>query len=353
MKLKEEKMETVDVFEKYQVYIGEGLLERLTEIIDLEKFSKVVVITDEKIPQEFLNQFEKISLPAGEETKNIKTVQVIWEKMLELGCDRKTLVINLGGGVVGDMGGFAASTFMRGVQFLQVPTTLLAAVDASVGGKVGIDFAGVKNLIGSFNQPIGVIVDVDTFKTLPDREFISGFGEIIKHGLVANQEYFIKVTRKKPREFSEKELIEIIKRSCEIKAKIISEDEQESGSRKLLNFGHTIGHAIESLSLETNSPLLHGEAVSIGIIAEAKISERMGLLNEGEFLEIEKAFNNAGLPTRYQTGDLDKVFRLLSKDKKSEAGIINWTLIKRIGEAVIDQQVQDGFVKSAIQYISK
>lgn len=346
-------METVSVFGKYQVLIGEGLLGKIAEIVEIGNFSKVVVITDERIPQAFLSEFEKIIIPSGENNKNIKTVQLIWKKMLELGCDRKTLVINLGGGVIGDMGGFAASCYMRGVKFLQVPTTLLSAVDASVGGKVGIDFGGVKNLVGSFQQPIGVIVDVDTFQSLPDREFISGFGEIIKHGIIADADYFQKVTSKKPREFSKQELIEIIKRSCEIKAQIIADDEKESGSRKLLNFGHTIGHAIESLSLETDQPLLHGEAVSIGMTAEAKISQGLGLINNEDLERIKEVLDNAGLPTSYKAEDSEKIIELISKDKKSEAGNVNWTLIEGIGDAAIDQQVGEDQIKTALQYISK
>lgn len=346
-------METVNVFEKYQVYIGEGLLGKIAEIVEIGNFSKVVVITDERIPQAFLSEFEKIIIPSGENNKNIETVQLIWKKMLELGCDRKSLVINLGGGVVGDMGGFAASCYMRGVKFLQVPTTLLSAVDASVGGKVGIDFGGVKNLVGSFQQPIGVIVDVDTFQSLPDREFRSGFGEIIKHGIIGDANYFQKVISKKPREFSKQELIEIIKRSCEIKAQIIANDEKESGSRKLLNFGHTIGHAIESLSLETDKPLLHGEAISIGMMAEAKISQGLGFINNEDLERIKEVLDNAGLPTSYQAEDSEKIIELISKDKKSEAGKVNWTLIEGIGDAAIDQQVGEDQIKTALQYISK
>src|SRR3989344_960549 len=345
-------METVNILDKYKVYIGGGLIGKIKEIIDVSRFSKLVVITDEKLPQNYLNGFEKIIVASGENNKTIEIVQEIWRKMLDLKCDRKTLIINLGGGVIGDMGGFAASCYMRGVKFLQVPTTLLSAVDASVGGKVGINFEGVKNLIGSFNQPIGVIVDVDTFISLPDREFISGFGEIIKHGIIADEAYFEKVISKKPREFSKEELIQIIKRSCEIKAEIISSDEQESGNRKLLNFGHTVGHAIESNSFSSTNPLLHGEAVSIGMIAEAKISLELGLINSEQFQEIKKGLENSGLPTKYKIAESEKITGLISKDKKSEAGTVNWTLIREIGEAVINQKVDMSLVKTALLEIS-
>lgn len=346
-------METVNIFGKYQVYIGSGIIKNISGIIDIKKYSKVVVITDDNVPESYLKEFKKIIVPSGEQNKNIETVKTIWAEMLKLGCDRKTLVINLGGGGIGDMGGFAASCYMRGVKFLQVSTTLLSAVDASVGGKLGVDFGSVKNLIGLFSQPIGVIVDVDTFESLPDREFISGFGEIIKHGIIADSEYFKTVTSKKPHEFSKVELIEIIKKSCEIKAKIISEDEKEAGNRKLLNFGHTIGHAIEGYSLETSAPLLHGEAVSIGMVAEAEISKELGLVDESDVEKIKEVLVKAGLPISYKIENFEKFSRLLSKDKKAESGKINWTLIKGFGEAAINQEVSEDLIKRSLRYISK
>lgn len=344
-------MEVVDIF-KYKIFIGENILNDLSEIIDLKNYSKVIVIADSKIPENILSDYERIVIPSGEENKNIETVQTIWKELLDRKADRKTLVINLGGGVIGDMGGFAAATYMRGINFLQIPTTLLSAVDASVGGKLGIDFSGIKNIIGSFNQPIGVIIDTKTFDTLPEREFISGFGEIIKHGIIANLNYYKKVTAKPPRNFSSEELIDIIKESVSIKSHIVSGDEKESGKRKLLNFGHTIGHAIESFSLVTDTPLLHGEAVSIGMVAEAKISEQMGLITENEVVKIRSAIENAGLPVTYQVTDKEQVISLLARDKKSEGGKINWTLIKKIGEAVIDQDVSPEHVLVALEYIS-
>jgi 3-dehydroquinate synthase len=344
-------METVNILNKYQVYIGSKIIADLSNFLSLDSYSKIIVIADEKVPNTFLKSYPKILISSGEINKNIDTVQIIWQRLLDLGADRKTLVINLGGGVIGDMGGFAASTYMRGIEFLQIPTTLLSAVDASVGGKVGIDFQGVKNLIGSFNQPIGVVIDVETFQSLPEREFISGFGEIIKHGIIADEPYFKLVTSKKPQDFSDLELIEIIKRSCQIKAQIISSDEKELGSRKLLNFAHTIGHALESASLTTGSPLLHGEAVSIGMIAEAKLAQELGLINENVLEEIKKALVSAGLPVKTSLTDIDLLISLISKDKKSDGGKINWTLIKGIGEAVINQTVDEQKVRTALAFI--
>lgn len=346
-------MRTVNVLGKYKVYIGSGLTGSIFELLQVKNYSKVIVITDANLPEKYLNNFEKIIVPSGEANKSIGTAQIIWRELLRLKTDRKSLILNLGGGVIGDMGGFAASCYMRGVKFVQIPTTLLSAVDASVGGKVGVDFAGVKNLIGSFNQPEAVIIDTDTFKSLPDREFISGFGEIIKHGLICDPNYYNFVTSKKPRDFSEEELIEIIAKSCEIKAGIISSDEKESGNRKLLNFGHTIGHALESLSLDSDDYLLHGEAVSIGMVAEAKASVLSGILKEAVLENIEKALLNAGLPIRRKITDLEKVRELISNDKKSDKGQIKWTLLKGLGEATIDQDLSPEILRNSLKYISE
>lgn len=356
-------METVNILSKYKqsftsynVYIGSGILKDVSEIFNLDNFSKVIVITDKNIPAKYLGQFEKIFIPSGEQFKNIETVELIWKKMLSLGCDRKSLVINLGGGVTGDMGGFAASCYMRGIDFIQIPTTLLAQVDASVGGKVAVNFSGIKNLIGSFNQPKMVIIDVDTLDSLPDREFISGFGEIIKHGIIADKEYFNFVTSKKPREFNKEELIKIIKTSCEIKSKIIGKDLTEKDARKLVNFAHTIGHALESISLETDNPLLHGEAVSIGTVIEGKISQLKGMLSSEDLETIIEALDNTGLPTKIESKKYkkEKVLKKIHTDKKSIKGVVQWTLIEAIGErAKINQEVEDETVIKALQFISK
>ncbi|HSA84312.1 MAG TPA: 3-dehydroquinate synthase, partial [Patescibacteria group bacterium] len=265
---------------QYPILIGNELIGNLTNHIDINNYSRIFIVTDNIVAPLFLKKLLQtlpegtaaITLSSGEKEKNIVTVGKIWSAMKENNLDRKSLVINLGGGVIGDMGGFAASTYMRGIDFLQIPTTLLSQIDASVGGKTGVDFAGIKNLVGSFQQPIGVIIDTQTLKTLPKREFLSGFGEMIKHGLIADKTYFELVTSKQPQSFSQEELINLIARSCEIKKTIVEQDETENGLRKLLNFGHTIGHAIESLSLETEMPLLHGEAVAIGMVAEAKVA---------------------------------------------------------------------------------
>ena len=338
----------IRVLNCYDIFVGSALIPKISHLVNTEKYSGIIIITDSVVEKhcfpEFKKSFpkvEKIVISPGERAKNIETVKKIWQKLLTYGCDRKSLIINLGGGIILDIGGFAAATYMRGVDFIQIPTTLLSQVDASIGGKVAVNFAGVKNLIGSFNQPVAVFCDINFLSTLPDREFISGFAEVIKHGLIANKKYFDFVTSKKPREFSKKDLVEIILGSVKIKAAIVNEDEKEAGQRRLLNFGHTIGHAIEALSQDTDSPLLHGEAISIGMVVEAKISG-VGVS------KIKKALANAGLPVDLPDFPREAVLAKIKTDKKSEKGKINWTLITGIGKAVINQPVNSQTIKKAL-----
>lgn len=345
----------------YPIIIGEGLLEISDSYFDFAKYSSITIITGHDIPEKWLNKLTKslpakthiIKIPAGEKSKNINTVIDIWNKLQQFGMDRKSLVINLGGGVICDLGGFAASTFLRGIDFLQIPTTVLAQVDASVGGKVGFNFNNIKNYIGLFRQPIGVIVDVETLSTLPKRVFEQGFGEIIKHGLIADKEYFDLVTSKKPSEFNTSELTQIFAKSIEIKTNIVQADEREQGIRRLINFGHTIGHALESLSFDTKNPLLHGEAVHLGMIVETKISEMLNILDKNEASRIIKSLSATGLPVQIPQMDINKILEKLKLDKKSVKKEINWTLLKSKGEAVINQKVDDNIVKSAIKLIFK
>lgn len=338
------------------IKIGKGILSQLPKIINLKKYSKVFLIIDTMVNENLAKKFEaifsrncgKLILQGGEQAKTIETVQKIWKALLDFNCDRKSLVINIGGGTIGDVGGFAASTYMRGMDFIQIPTTLLAQVDASVGGKVGINFANIKNLIGTFQQPIAVIIDVELLSTLSKREYISGFAEIIKHGAIADKKYFQLITSKKPQDFSQDELVKIIKTSCQIKSDIVDDDEKESGPRKILNFGHTIGHAIEALSQKTNNPLLHGEAISIGMIAEGKISRALGLLSNEEYKILEQAITKAGLPTKIPPLSTKRILAKIESDKKNEGGRVYWTLLKSIGEAVYNQPVDDQVVRKVL-----
>ena len=344
----------------YPILIGNHLIEKMATLFDLSNYSKLFVITDKTVEPLFLEKLIKnlpetpayISVASGEKAKHIETVQNIWKVMYEAGVDRKSLIINLGGGVIGDMGGFAASTYMRGPDFINIPTTLLSQVDESVGGKTGINFVGIKNLIGVFNQPAGVVIDIQTLKTLPKREFLASFVEIIKHGLIYDKAYFDFVTSKKPLNFTDDELIQIIKRSCEIKAVFVHSDEKETtGKRKILNQGHTIGHAIEAIKLETDHPLFHGEAVAIGIVAEAEIAKEIGLLSEDEVRTIKQALQKAGVPITTSGISMKEMFKKMQADKKNEFGKINFSLLQGIGNAVYDQEVDDKTIQKAIATI--
>ncbi len=346
---------------QYGIFVDKGLIEKLSAVVDLSQYSKIAVITDENIKSLFLDRLllvlpkdsVSIILASGEKSKNIKSIEIIWKTLLENRFDRKSLVINLGGGVITDMGGFAAGTYMRGIDFLNIPTTLLSMVDASVGGKTGIDFGNIKNLIGTFIQPMSVIIDVNFLDSLPEREFLSGFSEIIKHGLIKDKDYFEKVTAKSLKGFDKEELVDLIYRSIEIKKEIIVSDENEMGLRKLLNFGHTIGHAFEALSLETLNPLLHGEAISIGMVAEAKLSVLESLLTQEEFEKIETAIIDAGLPTGVSGFEIENLIEKMKSDKKNEFTKINFTLLKNIGVGVYDRNVSDENLKKTLSYVAK
>ncbi len=339
------------------VMIGSGLLENLPEHYDLSAYSKIFVVTDQTLEKLWLKKLlgrlssntSYVALESGENTKHADSLQTIWIALHQTGCDRHSLVIALGGGVVGDLAGFAAATYMRGIACLHIPTTILAMVDSSLGGKTGIDFDKVKNLIGTFTQPIAVISDVDTLTTLPKREFVAGFGEIIKHGLILNPEYLKLVTSKAPQDFSTEELEQVIAGSCRIKANVVENDETESGLRKVLNFGHTIGHAIEALSLSTAAPLLHGEAISIGMVIEADIAHQQGLLGDRDIATIKQFMTNAGLPVISPAFETSDILTKLQSDKKNAHGTVRFTLLKALGECIWDQEVPEDIIISALQ----
>lgn len=313
---------------------------------DLKKFSKIAVLTDKTIASLWLDELKKeikekfieIIVEPGEKAKNLKTCQIIWKKMLEEKMDRSSLLINFGGGVICDLGGFVASVYMRGINFINIPTTLLAMVDASVGGKTGVNFNSFKNLIGTFAYPLEIVLGVNFLKTLPERIFTEGFAEIIKHGIIADNKYFNFVSSKKPKEFTQKELKKIIKRSIEIKSTIVNDDKKEKGKRKILNFGHTIGHAIESQFI---GKILHGEAVALGMIAESKLANFLGLLPKDDFEKITIAIEKTGLPIKIKNLNLKFILEKITKDKKNRQGKILFSLPKKIGEAKFDIEVND------------
>ena len=340
----------------YNIYVEKNSLLNINDYLDLKKFSNILILTDENIIKygwlnklkKYLNVDNYISIEPGEINKSIDSILKIWKEMNKFNMDRKSLLINFGGGVICDIGGFCASTYMRSIEFLQIPTTLLSQVDASVGGKTGFDFNNIKNLIGTFAIPYSVIIDSNILKTLPKREYISGFGEIIKYGIIYDKKFF---------EYLEKNTIKtididyIIKKSCEIKAKIVSNDFNESSLRKILNFGHTIGHSIETLSLQTNNPLLHGEAVAIGMIAESFIANKINYISIDEFNKIKNLIKKYNLPINCKISNLENIYSILFKDKKNIKKIIKWVLPNKIGKYTYDIEVNENIIKEAIKYI--
>lgn len=345
----------------YDILIGNHILPRFAQRIPLTGYSNLAIITDAHVEPLWLaplqqglpsNQNTSVCvLPPGECHKTIESVQRIWQHLAHHGCDRKSLVLNLGGGVVGDLGGFAASTYMRGIDFVQIPTTLLAQVDASVGGKVGCNVNGIKNLVGSFQQPKAVVIDIATLQTLPENHLRAGWAEIIKHALIQDRAYLdsIRACPTKPHP-TPSELIAIIQHSCTLKSAIVQQDERESGCRKILNFGHTVGHALESLALHTEQPLLHGEAVALGMVAEAEISRHLGYLSSSDLDWIEDTLLQYQLPIRLpRLWSWDTLYTAMLADKKNVHGTTRWSLLQALGHAIFDVEVDTATIQNGLE----
>jgi 3-dehydroquinate synthase len=335
------------------IYIGTDILQSLSTIINLRKYSSVLLLFDSNLPLSLRTTIKNslgssvpvLNIECGDKNKNIETVELIWNFLVRSKANRRSVLVIVGGGVLTDIGCFAASTYMRGIEYVNIPTTLLSQVDASVGGKNGFNYGGIKNLIGLFQQPKYTLIDPSILESLSERETISGFAEIIKHGLIFDKNYFELVSSKRPKDFSLIELSNIIERSCQIKLAIIADDLHESGQRKIVNFGHTVGHAVESISHETDKPLLHGEAVSIGMMAEAMMAEAIGILRSQDVDIIRKKLKFCKLPTAFECEDPQLIIERMKTDKKNESEHINFTLIDSIGHAVIDK-----FVPENIQF---
>ena len=341
----------------YTIHFQDQGFTALVQQLEQANYSKIIVLVDSNTEQaclpiltKALEQFALniISIPAGEKHKNIATCQTIWQQLMEFKTDRKAVLLNLGGGVIGDMGGFCASTFKRGLDFIQIPTTLLAQVDASIGGKLGIDFGLVKNSIGLFKNPQNVYCHPAFFKTLPKAELYSGFAEIIKHALIIDAVYWSQL-----QELSSLEAIDwnpIIEQSLHIKRDIVEQDPFEKNVRKSLNFGHTIGHAIESLSWETEQPLLHGEAVALGMIMECFLSHQLTGLSASELETISQFILR--LYPKYDIKQLNQsaILELIQQDKKNEQGQIYFTLLERIGQFKINVNASPDQIIAALDY---
>lgn len=334
----------------YPIHIGAGLLARAELIVERLRKKKVAIITNATVAPLYLAPFKRaleargvevvpITLPDGESHKNWETLNRIFDALLEHRCERGTTLIALGGGVVGDLAGFAAAAFLRGVPYIQVPTTLLAQVDSAVGGKTAINHPLGKNLIGAFYQPRAVITDTDTLATLPARELAAGLAEVVKYGLIRDPALFEwlenNMTRLVKREAEP--LAHAIERSCAIKAEIVTLDEREDGVRALLNFGHTFGHAIEAGM--GYGAWLHGEAVAAGMVLAARLSQRLGLISAQDVARVSTLLTSAGLPVAAPDFGLERYLELMGHDKKVEGGRIRFVLLKRIGEAFVTDQV--------------
>lgn len=302
------------------------------------KKNRVVIITDTNVSRFYRSQFppqwDVIEIGTGEAVKTMETVASIYQRLVELEIDRSCFIVGIGGGIVCDIAGFVASTYMRGLSFGFVSTTLLSQVDASVGGKNGVNFHGYKNMVGVFNQPLFVICDTRMLRTLPRREFLCGFAEVVKHGAIGEPEMFrfLEENHTQALVLDETVMERLVYDSVKVKAAVVGRDELEKGERRKLNFGHTLAHA-----LEKTTGLPHGEAVAIGMVFAANISVRRGLLAEEEAQRLEILLERLQLPVRISAGSKQKIAEAIRKDKKREGKGIHFVLLKSIGEAVIEE----------------
>ena len=340
------------------IFNFEGYKE-LNKLISENNYSTVFIIVDsitnevclpKLLPKiETESPIEIIEFEAGEINKNIETCIQIWNVLTELGAERKSLIINLGGGVVTDLGGFVASTFKRGIDFINIPTTLLAMVDASIGGKTGIDLGNLKNQIGVINNPKLVVIDSEYLETLPQIEMRSGLSEILKHGLIFNQLYWEQFLDLSKLDFDDFDTI--ILDSITIKNEIVKQDPTEKGIRKALNFGHTLGHAIESYFLDQQSKkkLLHGEAIAIGMVLESYISMTKKLISKTEYLEIKSTIKSIYEEVNFDKKDIQSILDLLIHDKKNENGKVKFVLLDGIGSFIINQEVENELIRASFE----
>lgn len=351
----------VDLGKKsYDIVIGYGLDEELVHFVEQAGFSRqALIVTDSNVGPLYAGRIQKLlqsaglqavvaEVPAGESSKCLATAELLYTKAIELGLDRKSPVFALGGGVVGDLAGFVAATYMRGVPFIQLPTSLLAQVDSSVGGKVAVNHALGKNLIGAFYQPQAVFMDLAFMQSLPKREIYTGLGEIIKYGIIYDREFFEFLERNQQSVLAlePEAATHMIARSCEIKAAVVSQDEQEAGLRRILNFGHTIAHTIEK---ETGYVRYnHGEAVAIGMVGAADISCQLGLIDKAAAERVTKLITDLKLPVKAAGCTVDAMYIDIFHDKKTIGGKVNWVLMTGIGTVISRNDVPEAVVRRAM-----
>ncbi len=337
------------------IHITHDLSSTFQSLFPKENYSKLCVLVDENtelycLPKvaSFLSEAHIIKIKSGEEEKTLTTCQAIWQEMTDLQLDRKALVINLGGGVIGDMGGFCAATYKRGIDFLQMPTTLLSQVDASVGGKLGVDFNSFKNHIGVFRVPNAVLIDTNFLETLDPRELRSGYAEVMKHALIADQSKWEFLMTQS---LNDLDWDEVVAHSVAIKAKIAEEDPTEKGLRKVLNFGHTIGHAVESFYLpQAEKKLLHGEAIAVGMIAEAFVSVKRGFITRAEADQIKEYIISIYGKVTIPIEDYKEIIPLTMQDKKNENNAVLCTLLAKVGEANFNNPITKEDIVEGLDY---
>ncbi|QJR08988.1 3-dehydroquinate synthase [Usitatibacter rugosus] len=330
----------------YPIHIGAGLLARAELFAPHVRSRRVAIVTNAAVASRYERRLRQtlesagaksfsIAMPDGEAHKDWKSLDAIFARLLEEGADRKTVIVALGGGVVGDVAGFAAATYQRGVPFLQVPTTLLAQVDSSVGGKTAINHALGKNMVGAFHQPLAVVADTDTLATLPERELAAGLAEVVKYGFIADAAFldWIEAHAAQLVARDASALSYAIRRSCEIKAAVVAEDERESGVRAILNFGHTFGHAIEAAM--GYGEWLHGEAVGAGMVLAARLSAAQGRIANSDALRVERVVAALGLPVAAPAIGVEDWLTHMGRDKKNEEGRVTLILLDALGKAAI------------------
>ena len=347
----------------YEIYIGNGLEQKITEFCQQADFSgKGLIVTDTNVGHLYgwwlQDLLEKAGLaadiyeiPAGESSKSMAMAEELFTKCIEAGMDRKSPVFALGGGVVGDLAGFVAASYMRGVPFVQVPTSLLAQVDSSVGGKVAVNHRLGKNLIGAFYQPKAVFMDLNTLKSLPEREIYTGLGEIIKYGIIYDAEFFkyLEDNIDSVASLASEAAAHMTARSCEIKAEVVSQDEKELGLRAILNFGHTAAHAIEKNTGYTRYN--HGEAVAIGMVCAAYISKALGMIDQPTVDRVVSLILKLHLPIKAQGCSVDDLYRDIFHDKKTVGGKVKWILVQSIGRVCANSDVPEKVVREAMSRI--
>lgn len=345
--------------DNYTIYFNDASFTYLENLLKIETYSKIFVLVDENTNEHCLPYFlsnlpteieiEIIEIEAGEENKNMYTCIDLWHTLIDLDADRKSILLNLGGGVITDIGGFVASTFKRGIDFINIPTTLLAMVDASVGGKNGVDLGNLKNQIGVINEPKSVIILSKFLETLPSNQMRSGLAEMLKHGLIYDKLYWNKL--KNLNDLNTDDLDILIKQSIEIKNEIVSQDLKENGIRKALNFGHTLGHAIESYSLESQDKkqLLHGEAIAVGMILESYLSYKLDFISKESYAEIKYIITDVFEKIVFDEADIQNIMNFLVFDKKNEFGNVQFTLLNKIGESKINQIVDESLILLAFE----